>query len=1226
LAAVANADLGPGEFSIDWLTHDGTPYLAIGARRSGARRAGNGLEVWSWDPAGGFRRVASADTGRQVNSVAWLRGADGVYLAVGVDAEREAGDRLQVWAWDGSGGTLECVAAADVGTGLDIRSMAWLVDNHLSYTQLAVGTSLRGKPQDVSGGEVQLWLWERAERRLTRFDSAATDYGVGPVAWMVRDGGVFLAAGLVVGARMNDGRLQVWSLDEPHGGLTPVAEADTGQPVWSVAWLVDSNMPYLAIGTGEYLRHGSAQVWVWNGPGAELVRLAETKTGRQVESVDWVVHNGVRWLAGVGDSLHAGGQVQVWAWDDAVAELTPVAATDAERAVALVVWLVHDGVPYLAVGGHADRTGGAWLRVYKPAIRRVIDRELPNSSDVVGDSDELERDPEVRALADLIAARRTGTPLAVGLFGNWGEGKSHFLGRLAKLIDAAPDSMGELAYSHIRHVRFSAWHYAETELWASLVAELFAQLAAPHRPRGQDGGSVERLRAELELTDRLHRQRDKLAARAERLRKAAANPTLSDLMPEEIRPSFEAYVGACAAGLPDYYGGLAVRIAAIKETGRALTVPVRLAWEMAKQPRVWSGALGGALLVTALYFLPGIQHHLASWLAGAAAILAPATAVIVRIWRKLKHPVEEARKLLSADRANLTRLADASESALKAVDQQIAGLSALGRLGGFVTDRNASNDYRQRLGVMTDVHRDLDRLAQLLREVAAEQDSADSWTPTSPSGSTVAEPAPHPASGRIARLLPRLRASRRKATAMSTSKPQTGHAEELRRQWREAQRSALDAAGDSLPRIDRVVIYIDDLDRCPPAKVVEMLEAIHLLLALDLFVVVVAIDPRWLLRAVTAHYREVLDVQPLGDAANGNGYLTGNDESDLWHSTPAQYLEKIFQIVFTLPAMTSTGFGNLVDEFVGTAQGPNAMVAATGPDAAQPEQEAQQSASRSAASSASEAASAPTATAHAAVSASFVPEAGIFNERGPDRPLETVTVVSPVALTPGEIQLLKMLGPPHFVITPRAAKRLANSYALLTAIRRRAGKRNADLQQTAARGSQSDEMEQPAAPAYRAGLVLLACLVSYPALGPALCRHLHRTAADDRQHSWNTFVAGLAPHPRKSPGHGWCNQAEPSGFNRRYAEDWNALHAALTTITQEAAAQEAPLPDELAVWHDWVEHVARLSFPSGRVVSTLQRPDLPTPDDSAHGPTTNLPAQKSPESDQQGEAESASPG
>src|SRR5262249_38110840 len=57
-----------------------------------------------------------------------------------------------------------------------------------------------------------------------------------------------------------------------------------------------------------------------------------------------------------------------------------------------------------------------------------------------------------------------------------------------------------------------------------------------------------------------------------------------------------------------------------------------------------------------------------------------------------------------------------------------------------------------------------------------------------------------------------------------------------------------DDKGDGeLPRIDRIILYVDDLDRCPPTRVVDVLQAMNLLLALPLFVVVVGVDPRWLL-------------------------------------------------------------------------------------------------------------------------------------------------------------------------------------------------------------------------------------------------------------------------------------------------------------------------------------------------------------------------------------------
>jgi hypothetical protein len=55
------------------------------------------------------------------------------------------------------------------------------------------------------------------------------------------------------------------------------------------------------------------------------------------------------------------------------------------------------------------------------------------------------------------------------------------------------------------------------------------------------------------------------------------------------------------------------------------------------------------------------------------------------------------------------------------------------------------------------------------------------------------------------------------------------------------------AAGNTeqKPLINRIVLYIDDLDRCKESTVLAVLEAVHLLLAFPLFVCAVAVDPRW---------------------------------------------------------------------------------------------------------------------------------------------------------------------------------------------------------------------------------------------------------------------------------------------------------------------------------------------------------------------------------------------
>ena len=114
--------------------------------------------------------------------------------------------------------------------------------------------------------------------------------------------------------------------------------------------------------------------------------------------------------------------------------------------------------------------------------------------------------------------------------------------------------------------------------------------------------------------------------------------------------------------------------------------------------------------------------------------------------------------------------------------------------------------------------------------------------------------------------------------------------------------------GSNPRKVERIILYVDDLDRCPDKKVVEVLEAVHLLLAYPLFVVVVGVDPRWLAYSLTSIYPVLKETaSQSGDAAGPRG------SADLWRPTPQNYLEKIFQIPFSLRPMTRTGYGKLVE-------------------------------------------------------------------------------------------------------------------------------------------------------------------------------------------------------------------------------------------------------------------------------------------------------------------------
>ncbi|EAP97903.1 hypothetical protein JNB_13103 [Janibacter sp. HTCC2649] len=104
---------------------------------------------------------------------------------------------------------------------------------------------------------------------------------------------------------------------------------------------------------------------------------------------------------------------------------------------------------------------------------------------------------------------------------------------------------------------------------------------------------------------------------------------------------------------------------------------------------------------------------------------------------------------------------------------------------------------------------------------------------------------------------------------------------------------------DGIPGIDRIVIYIDDLDRCPASQVVQVLEAVNLLFGFELFVVIVAVDSRWLLRSLDTEFSAAFD------------------KNDAAAPTPQNYLEKIIQIPFWVQPMKPPGFGRLITSLAG---------------------------------------------------------------------------------------------------------------------------------------------------------------------------------------------------------------------------------------------------------------------------------------------------------------------
>jgi hypothetical protein len=527
-----------------------------------------------------------------------------------------------------------------------------------------------------------------------------------------------------------------------------------------------------------------------------------------------------------------------------------------------------------------------------------------HSDGIDGQVDLLDITRDVEALCSVIAARDVEPPLSIGLFGDWGSGKSFFIKemkqRLARLAAAAGRAEQPTRYcAHITQLDFNAWHYIETDLWASLTDGIIDGLArsldaakpsaAAERARllalaahSRDVlADAERLRSDAEAKLAEQQQAYERArsrafdvaldprsiARQARVLAVAAGGTLPDEL-EEVGRALEADAATVEAKatlleLRGVRGGLRALGIAIRAHGRRVVIGLVAAAAIAAAALIFEDQLGRAaatlagIAAGALALVAALRLYVAR----ARRAVRQVATIAVRYKKELDAKVAAAERDAKARRAQLqgavtaaaTRVREAQDELVKIEDQLIA-LRADHQMARFLRERQDGDAYRKHLGVIAQARSDFERLSRYMIDIRA------------------------------------------------------------------------DAPRDGLPRIDRIVLYIDDLDRCAEAEVVKVLQAVHLLLAFRLFVVVVAVDPRWLLRSLQQHSKFF----QAGEEADQG---LSEEERLHWQATPLNYLEKIFQIPFTLKPMGPGGFGKLVEHLTSQLGAPSEAAAPAAPPA-----------------------------------------------------------------------------------------------------------------------------------------------------------------------------------------------------------------------------------------------------------------------------------------------------
>jgi hypothetical protein len=541
-------------------------------------------------------------------------------------------------------------------------------------------------------------------------------------------------------------------------------------------------------------------------------------------------------------------------------------------------WLEEQAVRF----GENDDTE-EWRRVLGvPADQRWMPR-----FDAEGFGDDLlNTRRDVNAFAALLAAKNLTPPLSVGLFGDWGSGKSFFMSMLKAQIERNSHRDKETFYERIIQIDFNAWHYVEADLWASLVEHIFRNLSlAGEKP----------LDAENRRNALLSQLNETVAAEAiakENVRRAENE---RDLVATNLAAT-KASVAEDAATLRDLRARDVWEIATIDEAdrdelrhalneaglGQAITSTnelrgtfdqlqrigdrTRLLWlTIVRKPWAWIGLLAVALLapiagsvladflrtfnltdekraiaaavVRATTVITAFTLWLTPLMRGARKVLRRIDVAKGKVERRLHEAErrrqaqvdEQTQKLDDATHAVTQAQADLiqKESAVLRARKALLDISAGQQLARFIDDRAASDDYRKLLGVLATVRGDFEKLSKLMHGQSGERMEGD------------------------------------------------------------------------LFRIDRIILYIDDLDRCHPDRVVDVLQAVHLLLAFPLFVVVVGVDARWVEESLRQKHR-----------AFREGAVPG------YAVAPHDYLEKIFQVPFWLEPISSGGGARFIERLL----------------------------------------------------------------------------------------------------------------------------------------------------------------------------------------------------------------------------------------------------------------------------------------------------------------------
>jgi uncharacterized membrane protein YphA (DoxX/SURF4 family) len=536
--------------------------------------------------------------------------------------------------------------------------------------------------------------------------------------------------------------------------------------------------------------------------------------------------------------------------------------------------------------------------------------------------------PDVEALSTLVSVNRLEPPLSIAIFGDWGSGKTFLMRKIQERVmlleqigktkqaefDANPDPDAEQPArycSSILQIEFNAWHYTESNLWASLLNHIFEKLQEKLAQESAPDGSVNQQENVEQLFKAFETARTARAEHEANLRKIESATVVAQNALHEADKDLGSAEQTLRTALSKSAWQLVDEVLADNDDPHKKKLQIALeelglnkslqsaqaVYETVKRFRSISGRaqqILGSLLATqqgrngafAVAVVAGLGLLLGYWL-DISSLPFTATLMSALVWvgerankvssllnniqtadewltglfnhkqTEKNAAVETARALLEQRQTALTNARNHLQQAQEheaTVKAELEQLTARDQMRRFINERIAASSYSRHLGLVSMIRRDFEDLSDFMYRDRQQGES---------------------------RLVKRITEKTR----------------------------------DAIPTVERIILYIDDLDRCQPDRVVEVLEAVHLLMAFRLFVVVVAVDPRWVFESLKKRYPHLVSARITNHETASND--KGMDEQASTHD----YIEKIFHIPFWVKPMTPNACKDLLAGYFDFARG-----------------------------------------------------------------------------------------------------------------------------------------------------------------------------------------------------------------------------------------------------------------------------------------------------------------